>query len=207
MRNRSPAEDEARLRVTVAPISPADLAGLAVLLAESATFHRAWVSYPTTPGALRDYAAEVAAAGGHLFVARRREDAAMVGLISLSRVSRGAWQSAECGCAVGVRYQGHGYLAEALVAVVTYAMTRLGLHRIEALVQPENTPSERMLTRAGFRPEGIARSSALVRGSWLDHVRWAITADDLAGPKGGEFRDGSHARSRAATDRRQCHLP
>jgi [ribosomal protein S5]-alanine N-acetyltransferase len=176
-------------RVSVAPMAADDIAELAALLAGSARFHQAWVCYPTAPEAVRVYVREAAVQGSLLFAARRRSDGALVGLVSLGRITRGAWQSAECGCAVGASYRGNGYMAEAIAEVVTYAVSQLGLHRIEALVQPGNTASQRMLVRAGFHPEGMSRSSVRMNGAWLDHVRWAITADDLEDSEGGVFHD------------------
>lgn len=178
---RQAAGDRQR-RVGLAELTTGDADELAGLLAASARFHQPWVSYPTTPGGVRDYIDEVAVQGGRLFAARRLDDNVLVGLVSLSRIARGAWQTAECGCAVGARYRGNGYMAEAMTEVVKYAVSRLGLHRIEALVHSGNTRSQRMLTLAGFRPEGVARSSVCVGGAWLDHVRWAITAEDLKNP-------------------------
>jgi ribosomal-protein-alanine N-acetyltransferase len=192
MRNQASAGGRTSPRMRVAPVSPDDVAVLARLLAESAGFHQPWVSYPTTPEAVGGFVGEIVAQGGVVFAARRLCDEALVGLVSLSRVTRGAWQSAECGCAVGVKYRGNGYMAEAMTEVVAYAMSRLGLHRIEALVQPGNTSSERMLAAAGFQAEGTARSSVCLHGIWRDQVRWAITAADLSelattSLEGGEF--------------------
>jgi [ribosomal protein S5]-alanine N-acetyltransferase len=174
------ADGQQRIGLTELTMDDAD--ELATLLAGSVSFHRPWVSYPTTPGGVRDYVGEVGAQGGLLFAVRRLDNDVLIGLVSLSRITRGAWQAAECGCAVGAPFRGNGYMAEAMTQAVTYAMAQLGLHRIEALVRSGNTASQRMLTAAGFRPEGVARSSVRVNGAWLDHVRWAITADDLKDP-------------------------
>jgi ribosomal-protein-alanine N-acetyltransferase len=99
--------------------------------------------------------------------------------MTLCRFSGEPWLTAEYGCAVGVRHRGHGYLTEATGMLVQHAFSSLGLHRVEALVQPGNHPSERMLTKAGFRPEGTARGAICIQGAWVDHVRWAITAGDI----------------------------
>ena len=90
------------------------------------------------------------------------------------------WATAEYGCATGVRHRGHGYLTEATGILVGHAFKELGLHRVEALVQPENYPSTRMLEAVGFQREGTARGAVRVDGIWMDHIRWAITAGDLA---------------------------
>jgi ribosomal-protein-alanine N-acetyltransferase len=187
-----------RPRVRLCPLGTDAADELAGLFADSVDFHRPWVCYPITLEDVRGYITQSEAGGGYLFAVRRVDDDVLVGLISLSRIARGAWQTAECGCAVAVRHRGHGYLTEALALCVDKAMADLGLHRIEALVHEDNKPSQRMLASAGFRPEGVARASVFVSGAWLDHVRWAITAEDLnkSGPAargGGELNDDPDA--------------
>ena len=51
---------------------------------------------------------------------------------------------------------------------------RLGLHRVEANIQPGNTPSLRLVPRAGFTREGFARRYRKIAGRWRDHERWAL---------------------------------
>lgn len=59
---------------------------------------------------------------------------------------------------IGVRllpeYEGFGYAAEAARGAAEYAFSALGIERAEAKCFRENAPSERMLTRAGFRRSG-----------------------------------------------------
>lgn len=48
-------------------------------------------------------------------------------------------------------------MTEAVRLVVGYAFHELKLHRIEAGVMPRNLGSMRVLEKAGFHKEGIAR--------------------------------------------------
>jgi len=165
-------------RVRISLLEPGDIPELAALLADSADFHRGWVSYPTTPDAVSSFAAGAGANGMLIFAVRCRDDGALAGLMTLCRFSGEPWATAEYGCAAGSRHRGHGYLTEATALLADYAFSELGLHRIEALVRPDNRASARMLARAGFRPEGLARGAVRVDGAWRDHERWALTAED-----------------------------
>ena len=65
-----------------------------------------------------------------------------------------------------------------LAAVVTDAFTSLGLHRLEANIQPDNAPSLSLVRRLGFKREGFSPRYLLIDGQWRDHERWAMLADD-----------------------------
>ena len=58
------------------------------------------------------------------------------------------------------------------------AFGRIGLHRIEANVQPGNGPSRALVERLGFRLEGFSPQYLTVNGAWRDHDRWAILSDE-----------------------------
>lgn len=67
--------------------------------------------------------------------------------------------------------QTHNGRATAAVAdVITIAFGELGLHRLQAETLLYNTASQRVLTRCGFRPFGIAPSYLKIAGKWQDHV-------------------------------------
>lgn len=72
------------------------------------------------------------------------------------------WQLAgacrgEIGYDLGAAYWGRGYMPEALVTMLEFGYSVMGLNRIEALVLPENTASRTMLNKLGFQEEGLLR--------------------------------------------------
>jgi ribosomal-protein-alanine N-acetyltransferase len=95
----------------------------------------------------------------------------MVLRINLTQIARGPFQSAILGYAVCAAEQGTGLMTEALHAVIGYAFSELGLHRIEANVVPENRRSLRLLERLGFERIGLARRYLFIDGAWRDHVQ------------------------------------
>jgi RimJ/RimL family protein N-acetyltransferase len=81
---------------------------------------------------------------------------------------------AELGFALERRQWGRGYMAEALPAVVGFAFDQLGLHRLEADVDPQNHPSIRALQRLGFRREGYLRERYHLGGEIQDAILYGL---------------------------------
>jgi [ribosomal protein S5]-alanine N-acetyltransferase len=106
---------------------------------------------------------------------------ALVGGITLSNVRRGVAQAASVGYWIGARYAGQGLMSDALSALVPFAFEHLRLHRLEAACLPHNAASIRVLEKAGFQKEGVARQYLRINGAWQDHVLFALTEDDRRG--------------------------
>ncbi len=74
---------------------------------------------------------------------------------------------------------GRGYATEATVLLLVFAFGSLGLERVEIRVAPRNARSLRIPEKLGVRYEGTARASERVRGRFLDHRVYALTAGDF----------------------------
>lgn len=103
----------------------------------------------------------------------------LVGCVSLSEVLRGPLQSCFIGYYLDQAHNGKGYATEAVRLLVDHAFGTLKLHRIEAGVMPHNGRSIRVLEKAGFHKEGIARKNVRINGLWEDHQVLAILNDDM----------------------------
>jgi methylmalonyl-CoA/ethylmalonyl-CoA epimerase len=74
-----------------------------------------------------------------------------------------------------------GIMTEALTAVLDYSFSTSALvpvHRIEALVDPENAASIRLLTKLGFSNEGLRRGFGYWKGAYRDVIMFAILSSD-----------------------------
>jgi ribosomal-protein-alanine N-acetyltransferase len=174
----TPAEPPHGARVRLRVLSRDDRTEFLALARDSRRLHRPW-TYPP----------ERADQFDELYSRSRREDfvcllsclvetGAITGVFTISQIVRGAFQSAYRGYYAHERYAGQGLMREALEQVLDHAFGPLGLHRIEANIQPGNAPSIALARGAGFRLEGFSPRYLLIGGQWRDHERYAITVDE-----------------------------
>ena len=124
-------------------------------------------------------------------LACRRVDGAIVGFFNIAEIVRGPFQSAYLSYAAVAAHARRGYMTEGLELVLRDAFTRLGLHRLEANIQPANAASIALVARCGFVKEGLSERYLKVGGRWRDH-----DAGRFAASSGG--RGAARARSASA---------
>lgn len=110
----------------------------------------------------------------YAFVICLKESKQLIGSVSLNFVNRGSLQSCMIGYSLDQAFNGKGYMTEAVKQVVKYAFEELHFHRITGEASPGNPGSIRVLEKAGFHKEGIARSNVKINGVWEDHQVLAI---------------------------------
>lgn len=172
------ALETGRLVFIRAPMS-ADRAELAALARRSRSLHRPWVYPPVTVAALGPWL-RGAGPTRHRLLLCRRADGAIVGVVNVSEIVRAAFQSAYLGYYAFRPHAGQGYMTDGLGLVLRHAFRGLGLHRLEANIQPGNRASRRVAQRLGFRLEGFSPRYLKVGGRWRDHERWAIVRETWA---------------------------
>jgi ribosomal-protein-alanine N-acetyltransferase len=96
-----------------------------------------------------------------------RETNRLIGTVTLFNLNLSN-ERAEIGYAMGSGYWGKGYMNEALTALIVHAFDVAKLRRLEADVDPRNTPSVRTLERLGFQREGFLRERWHVEGELQD---------------------------------------
>lgn len=151
------------------------------LAKESRALHGSWVHAPRDATAYAALLRRAHTPTDERVLVCRNEDGAIVGTYHLGQIIRGPFRNAYLGYYAFEPYAGQGYMREGLSLVLRHAFGPLGLHRIEANIQPENDASITLVKGAGFRLEGFSPRYLKVGGRWRDHERWAITVEDTRG--------------------------
>jgi ribosomal-protein-alanine N-acetyltransferase len=156
--------------------SRADAAEFIAAARASRALHRPWVQAPDTPERFRAWVDRMVPPAHHAYLVRRRDTGALVGVINLSNIVLGAFCSGYLGYYAFAGHERQGLMGEALRAVIRHAFGSLGLHRLEANIQPENRASIALAASCGFAREGFSPRYLKIGGRWRDHERWAILA-------------------------------
>jgi len=173
-----------RFRVHLRRPARRDAARFIEAVHASRRLHGNWVAAPSTAPAYRDYLARFGKplrGAQHVgYVATTVDDDTIVGVLNLSEIVRGAFESAYLGYYAFAPFAARGYMTEALVLLLDAAYRDVGLHRVEVNVQPTNVRSLALVERVGFVREGYSRRYVKVGGRWRDHVRLAMLAEEWA---------------------------
>jgi len=143
----------------------------------SRRLHGSWVTAPSSSAEYRMYLKE-RLGPRHFKYFVCSELGEICGVINLSEIVRGSFQSAYLGYYALVPHAGKGFMSAGLELVLGCAFGELGLHRVEANIQPKNQRSIELVKRAGFRCEGLSRRYLKIAGRWRDHERWAMTIEE-----------------------------
>jgi RimJ/RimL family protein N-acetyltransferase len=98
------------------------------------------------------------------------EESRLVGTLSLSNVIRGPMLSATVGLWLDHEARGRGIGKRAIGLACQTAFDELGLHRVDAGVQPANLASLGALRANHFTEIGLARRYLLIGERWTDHL-------------------------------------
>ncbi len=158
-------------RLLLRPLAPADAESLFAIFSDPAVM-RYWSTPPWTS---IDRAHQMIAndhtslpAGEHLRLGLEiRDTTQLIGTCTFYDFNAQC-RRAEIGYAMGSAFWGHGYMHEALTALLEYGFRELDLNRVEADIDPRNLASAKCLERLGFQYEGLLRERWIVDGEISD---------------------------------------
>lgn len=101
------------------------------------------------------------------------------GQLTVGNIQRGALRNAWIGYWVDSAVTGRGVATGALALGVDHCFGNVGLHRLEATVQPDNGASLSVLHKVGFRDEGLLKRYMDVNSAWRDHILLALTVEEM----------------------------
>ena len=169
-------------RVLIRHPAPADEEAFLGAVAASRDLHVPWTFLPDSADGFRAMLERSADPADELLLICVSEGGAIAGVAHLGQIFLGDFRSAYLGYSAFVPYEGKGLMTEGLALVLRHAFGALGLHRVEANIQPENTRSIALVERLGFRREGFSPKYLRIGGQWRDHVRYAILAEEFEAP-------------------------
>ncbi len=111
-----------------------------------------------------------------IFQIIRKEDNCILGMTGFVR-----WypdhSRAEFGYALNHQdHYGKGYMTEANAPIIKYGFETLKLHRIEALVEPKNIASIKLIEKLGMEKEGFLKEHYCKNGVFEDSLIYAVLA-------------------------------
>ena len=164
-------------RARIQPPQAADEDAFLAAMRDSIGLHAPWVSAPKDHAGWVRYMTRLERDSEAGFLVKRIRDGVICGVVNLNVITY------EALCSAYVSYFGvfgqveKGYMKEALLQVIRHAFDELGLHRLEANIQPQNLASIALAQSVGFEYEGFSPRYLKINGKWCDHERWTVLAD------------------------------
>lgn len=97
----------------------------------------------------------------------------LLGSIGFVRIQKENYR-AEIGYLLNDKHQGKGIMNEALKACINFGFTTLKLHTIEAVIDPKNIASEKVLKKNNFIKEAHFKQNFYYKNEFLDTVHYSL---------------------------------
>jgi ribosomal-protein-alanine N-acetyltransferase len=102
-----------------------------------------------------------------------KDNPKLIGIIGHYRIKPEHYR-AEIGYMLHPEFHCKGIISEAINVVVKYGFQEMKLHSIEAIIDPENLASEKVLQKNGFVKEAHLKENEFFEGRFLDTVIYSI---------------------------------
>ena len=113
-----------------------------------------------------------------LWAVEEKKGKRLVGMINYHRRDMRE-RRVEMGWLIATDRQGKGLMTEAAQALLRYLFDRLRIHKVEAMIRPDNQPSVALAERLGFRLEGgPIRDRWWVGGKWHSVMLYGLVAGE-----------------------------
>ncbi len=104
---------------------------------------------------------------------RFKDNPKLLGIIGFYRMQPENYR-AEIGYMLSPHFHGKGIVPEAVKSLLQYGFEDLKFHSIEAVIDPENYASEKVLQKCGFVKEAHLKESEFWEGKFLDKVIYSL---------------------------------
>ncbi|MCR4611318.1 MAG: GNAT family N-acetyltransferase [Lachnospiraceae bacterium] len=115
------------------------------------------------------------------WIYRKEDPDNIIGTVCFRNIAKPIYSACQVGYRMDKAFTGYGYCTEALRAGINIMFNDLGLHRIEAMVLPDNEASIAILRKLGFKKEALLREKLMIQGVWRDHFLYSLLAREYEG--------------------------
>jgi RimJ/RimL family protein N-acetyltransferase len=158
-------------RVCVRPVSESDLPSLLAINGDEEVVrflgHAPWQVMADAEAWFARISKLQASRSALEFVITARETGSVIGRCGLFDFEE-VDAHAALGYVLGRAHWRRGYMREALAVLIHSAFSEMGLRRLEARVEAQNTASATLLRRLGFTKEGVLRERWISKGETMD---------------------------------------
>ena len=183
------------------PLRLGDEAALLEYLSQPGVIEHTSIPAPTleslTASVQRDITAYAKSTSFRFAVAA--SDDRLIGICGFNSWSP-AHRHAELAYDLAPQYWGQGVMRRAVVAMLTWGFSELGLNRVHAFVMTSNHRSIRLLERCGFSREGTLRQYRIARGEPKDFHLYTLLAQDFARTARGASPNQTMQRTTGRSD-------
>lgn len=102
-----------------------------------------------------------------------KDNSKLLGIIGFYRLQPENYR-AEIGYMILPEFHGKGLVPEAVTRLIKFGFEDLRLHSIEAVIDPENYASEKVLQKCGFTKEAHLKEAEFYEGKFLDKVIYSL---------------------------------
>ena len=102
-----------------------------------------------------------------------KEEDKLIGMIGFYRMKPENYR-AEVGYILSAEFHGQGIITEALERIIQFGFDEMKLNSIEAVIDPENYGSEKVLLKNNFIKEGHFKEHTFFEGKFLDSVFYSL---------------------------------
>jgi ribosomal-protein-alanine N-acetyltransferase len=128
-------------------------------------------------GKIAGYTAAFGARSGIRWAITRKGDDRLIGSCGHWRLMKQHLRS-EIGYELAPEQWGQGIMPEAVGAIVRFGFEHMGLHSVEAQIEPNNQGSRRVLEKLGFVQEGYFRQNYFFDGEFTDTAVFSLLKTD-----------------------------
>jgi ribosomal-protein-alanine N-acetyltransferase len=107
-----------------------------------------------------------------------KENNELIGTCGYHHISRSNFK-AEIGYDLIPAFWGKGIMTQAIHELLKFGFEQMELNRVEAIVDPTNINSYKLLDRLGFQREGFHRQSFFEKGRFIDVYIYSMLSSDF----------------------------